>query len=398
MGSTRDLTHPANPSWEPADVYAGPLMAYDFTTDRRGIRLARPDLGEPELAAINEVFRSGILTDGPATVAFENAFAALHQVEHAIAFANGTVALAGIYLGLDIGTGDEVIVPSMTFISTATSVLHVGATPVFADIEPDTFNLDPADVARRITPATKAIVAVHYGGQPADLDGLAAVARDAGILLIEDAAEAHGATYQDRPVGGFGTAAMFSFTPTKNITTGEGGMVTTNDGDLAHRLRLLRNHGIESPGCHTQVGYNWRLTEMQAAIGTEQLTKLPAILERKRNHARRLTDLLEPVAGVTPPTVRPECGHVFMLYTLLVDDGRDELLAALLGQQIEAKVYFPPAHRQPIFAPYGGELPVTDEVAPRMISVPIHAQLLPSEIDTIAAAIAAARRGDPGIV
>ena len=366
-------------------------MPYDFTTDRRDIRLARPDLCEPELEAISEVFRSGILTDGPATVAFEDAFAALHHVDHAIAFANGTVALAGIYLGLDIGPGDEVIVPSMTFISTATSVLHVGATPVFADIEPDTFNLDPADVARRITPATKAIVAVHYGGQPADLDGLAAVADEAGVLLIEDAAEAHGATYQGRPVGGFGTAAMFSFTPTKNITTGEGGMVTTNDGDLALRLRLLRNHGIESPGHHTLVGYNWRLTEMQAAIGTVQLTKLPGILERKRDNARRLTELLQPVEGVTPPAVRPECGHVFMLYTLLVDGGRNPLLTALREQRIEAKVYFPPAHRQSIFAGHAADLPVTDEMAPRMLSVPIHAQLLPSEIDTIAAAIAAAR-------
>lgn len=382
--------HRTHRRYRPPSTLA-PLMTHDSSSDPRGIRLARPDVGEPELAAISEVFRSGILTDGPSTAAFEDAFATLHQVEHAIAFANGTVALAGIYLGLDIGPGDEVIVPSMTFISTATSVLHVGATPVFADIEPDTFNLDPVDVARRITPATKAIVAVHYGGQPADLDGLTAVAEDAGVLLVEDAAEAHGASYRGRPVGGFGRAAMFSFTPTKNITTGEGGMVTTNDGDLADRLRLLRNHGIKSPGHHTLVGYNWRLTEMQAAIGTEQLTKLPGILDRKRDHARRLTELLEPLAGVTPPTVRSECEHVFMLYTMLVDGGRDQLLAALLDQQIEARVYFPPAHRQPIFAPYGADLPVTTEVAPRMLSVPIHAQLQPSDIDTIAAAIAAAR-------
>lgn len=366
-------------------------MAHDTNSDRLGIRLARPDLDERELQAISAVFRSGILTDGPVTAAFEDAFAALHEVDHAVAFANGTVALAGIYLGLDIGPGDEVIVPSMTFISTATSVLHVGATPVFADIDPDTFNLDPTDVAQRITPATRAIVAVHYGGQPADLDGLAAVAEEAGVLLIEDAAEAHGATFRGRPVGGFGRAAMFSFTPTKNITTGEGGMVTTDDGELARRLRLLRNHGIDEPGGHALVGYNWRLTEMQAAIGTVQLTKLPGILERKRAHARRLTEQLEPIPGVVAPIVRPECGHVFMLYTLLVDRGRDELLAALREQQIEAKVYFPPAHRQPIFASYGTDLPVTEDVAPRMLSVPIHAQLDPRDIDVIAAAIAAAR-------
>lgn len=361
------------------------------TPDALGIRLARPDVGDAELAAIAEVFRSGVLTDGPATLAFENAFAEVHQVDHAVAFASGTVALAGIHLGLGVGPGDEVIVPSMTFISTATSVLHVGATPVFADIEPDTFNLDPTDVARRITPATKAIVAVHYGGQAADLDGLAAVADEAGVLLIEDAAEAHGATYRGRPVGGFGCAAMFSFTPTKNITTGEGGMVTTDDGDLADRLRLLRNHGMPTQGHHISVGYNWRLSEMAAAMGVVQLAKLPGILERKAAHARHLTELLDPVPGVVPPAVRLECGHVFMLYTLLVDHGRDRLREALTRRQIETRVYFPPAHRQPVFAGLAADLPVTDAVAERMLSVPLHARLPASDIDRIAAAIADAR-------
>ena len=287
--------------------------------------------------------------------------------------------------------GDEVIVPSMTFISTATSVLHVGATPVFADIEPDTFNLDPADVARRITPATRAIVAVHYGGQAADLDGLRAVADDAGVPLLEDAAEAHGATYRGRPVGGFGRAAMFSFTPTKNITTGEGGMVTTDDGALAERLRLLRNHGQASRGRHELVGYNWRITEMQAAMGTAQLAKLDSILERKQANARRLTELLTPVPGITTPAVRSECGHVFMLYTLLVDEGRDQLRTAMTEQRIETRVYFPPAHQQPIFAPAVDDLPVTDEVAGHMLSIPVHAQLPTTDIEAVAAAIAAPR-------
>lgn len=356
--------------------------------DARGIRLARPDVGDAELDAIAEVFRSGILTDGPATATFEAAFAARHQVDHAVAFASGTVALAAIHLGLGIGAGDEVIVPSMTFISTATSVLHVGATPVFADILPDTFDLDPADVARRITPATKAILAVHYGGQAADLDGLRAVADDAGVLLIEDAAEAHGATYRGRPVGGFGRAAMFSFTPTKNITTGEGGMVTTDDGDLAERLRLLRNHGQGSPGHHVLVGYNWRLSEMQAAMGNAQLAKLPGILKRKQAHAEHLTRRLAPVPCVTPPAVRPECGHVYMLYTVLVERGRDELRDALAGRRIETRVYFRPAHLQPIFASARTELPVTERVARHMLSIPIHAQLPSSDIDTVADAIA----------
>lgn len=368
-----------------------PPMDDPDAPDARGIRLARPDVGEDELAAIAEVFRSGILTDGPATAAFEREFADHHEVEHAVAFASGTVALSAIHLGLGLGPGDEVILPSMTFISTATSVLHVGATPVFADVLPDTFDLDPADVARRITPATRAIVAVHYGGQAADLDGLRAVADDAGVPLIEDAAEAHGATYAGRPVGGFGRAAMFSFTPTKNITTGEGGMVTTDDGELAEHLRLLRNHGQPAPGRHVLVGYNWRISEMQAAMGRAQLAKLPAILERKQANARRLTELLVDVPGVAPPAVRPGCGHVYMLYTVLVDEGRDELQAALAAQRIETRLYFPPAHRQPIFAGAGASLPVTEELAAHMLSLPMHARLPAADIEQLAAAVASAR-------
>lgn len=360
-------------------------------TDARGIRLARPDVGEDELAAIAEVFRSGILTDGPATAAFEQEFAARHRVEHAVAFASGTVALSAIHHGLGIGPGDEVVLPSMTFISTATSVLHVGATPVFADVLPDTFDLDPEDVARRLTPRTKAIVAVHYGGQPADLEGLRAVADDAGVPLVEDAAEAHGATYRGRPVGGFGRAAMFSFTPTKNITTGEGGMVTTDDGDLAERLRLLRNHGQPAPGHHVLVGYNWRISEMQAAMGRAQLAKLPGILERKQANAGRLTELLAAVPGITPPAVRPGCGHVYMLYTVLVDDHRDELRDALAERRIETRLYFPPAHRQPIFSDTPVDLPVTEDLAAHMLSLPMHARLPAADIEELAATIAALR-------
>src|SRR5438552_798165 len=180
------------------------------------IQLARPDVGTDELEAIKVALFSGVLTNGPQTAAFETAFARRHEVAHAVAFANGTVALAAVYLALGIGPGDEVIVPSMTFISSGTSVLHVGATPVFAEVTEDTFNLDPDDVQTRITPRTRAILAVHYGGQPADLFELGSIARDAGAVLIEDAAEAHGASYRGRPVGGFGQAAMFSFTPTKN--------------------------------------------------------------------------------------------------------------------------------------------------------------------------------------
>src|SRR5438105_6654395 len=260
----------------------GPQEIGSEANRRPKIRLASPDVGEEELDAIKAALFSGVLTNGPRTTAFETAFARRHEVSHAVAFANGTVALAGIYLALGIGPGDEVIVPSMTFISSATSVLHVGARPIFAEVTEDTFNLDPADVETRLTPRTRAILAVHYGGQPADLFELASIARGAGVALIEDAAQAHGASYQGRPVGGFGRAAMFSFTPTKNVTTGEGGLVTTNDEHLDHQLRLLRNHGQTSLYHHHILGYNWRMTELQAAMGIVQIRKLDAILARKQ--------------------------------------------------------------------------------------------------------------------
>lgn len=357
------------------------------------IRLASPDLGDEEIDAVARVLRSGILTNGPATAAFEAAFASRHDVRHAVAFGNGTVALASIYRCLDIGPGDEVIVPSLTFISTATSVLHVGALPVFADVDGATFNLDPADVVARVTARTKAIVAVHYGGQPADLAELRAVADEAGVNLIEDAAEAHGAAYQGRPVGGFGAAAMFSFTPTKNLTTGEGGMVTTDDDDLDRRLRLMRNHGQSAPYRHDTLGWNLRLTEMQAAIGTCQLAKLDAILARKAANATWLDDRLAAVEGVQPPARRPDRTHTHMLYTVIVDADRDAVMADLADAGIESRLYFPPAHHQAVFATSGirpPDLPVTERVTAKMLSLPFHSRLGGAELEEIAGSVAGA--------
>ena len=353
------------------------------------IRLARPNVGEEEVSAIRGVFASGTLTNGPRTAEFEAAFARRHQVQEAVAFANGTVALTAMYLALDIGPGDEVIVPSLTFISSATSVVHAGATPVFADVESATYNLDPESVQEAIGPQTKAVLAVHYGGQPGDLDALRRVADEAGILLLEDAAQAHGSSYQGNPVGGFGRCAMFSFTPTKNITTGEGGLVTTNDPDVAERLRLLRNHGQESLYQHSLLGYNWRISEMQAAMGVVQLGKLDRILDVKRRNARWMTDRLSDVTGITPPVELEGREHVYMLYTLVVHDGRDRLLKRLASEGVEARFYFPPAHRQKVFAHQGREvnLPVTDKLERSILSIPMHAQLSEEELEKIASVI-----------
>lgn len=354
------------------------------------IRLARPDVGDEEIEAVSQVLRGHVLTNGPETAAFEREFADFHDAAHGVAFANGTVALTAMYMALGIGPGDEVIVPSLTFVSSATSVLLVGAQPVFAEIDPETFNLDPVDVSRRITGRTKAVLAVHYGGQPADLAELDALADERGVLLLEDAAEAHGARYKGRPVGAWGAAGMFSFTPTKNITTGEGGMVVTDDTDLAERLRLLRNHGQTSLYRHELLGNNWRITEMQAAMGRVQLSKLDGILVRKREVARRLGEGLSGLLGVTPPVVRPDRDHVYMLYTATFADTRVRDQVARVAEQrgIETRVYFPPAHRQPVFSGTPVDLPVTDDVAGRILSLPAHSRLTPDEIDQIVKAVA----------
>jgi perosamine synthetase len=341
-------------------------------------------MGEEEVQAVREVLESGVLTNGPRTALFERRFAERHQTEHAVAFSNGTVALAAMYLSLGIGPGDEVVVPSMTFISSATSVLHVGASPVFADVDHATFNLDADDVKRRITPSTKAVLAVHYAGQPADMDALRVVCAEAGVALLEDAAQAVGAHYKGRSAGSLGTMAMFSFTPTKNITTGEGGVVTTDREDLAAHLRLLRNHGQSALYRHEVLGWNWRMTELQAALGVVQLGRLDDILRRKRRNAEWMSARLAGVPGVTPPFVDPVAEPVHMLYTCLIDADRDRVLEGMLRAGIEARLYFPPAHLQPVFGSLGRHLPVTEHLAEHMLSLPMHSRLRRDELEEIA--------------
>lgn len=354
-------------------------------------RLARPVFDEAELAGVASVLDSGVLTNGPQTEAFERSFAQRHDVEHAVAMANGTVALTAALLALGIEPGDEVIVPSMTFVATAAAVRHIGAVPVFADVDESTLDLDPRDVEQRVTARTRAVVAVHYGGQIADMPGLGDVARRHGLLVVEDAAQAHGATLHGRSAGSWGAAAMFSLSPTKTITTGEGGIVTTNSATVSHQLRLLRNHGISGTYSYTLLGHNWRLTEMQAAIGRAQLEKLDAILEHKRRNARRLSARLEDVAGVRVLATRPRSSSSHSLFTVVLGDGVDraDTIAALNEHGVESKVYWPPVHTLAPFESCGADLPVTRRLAGRILTVPCHAGMDDAAVDAVAGALEA---------
>ncbi|MDI6807401.1 MAG: DegT/DnrJ/EryC1/StrS family aminotransferase [Candidatus Eisenbacteria bacterium] len=359
--------------------------------------LACPSVGKEEVEALKNVIASGWLSQGEQVEKFERKFAAYVGVEHAVAFMNGTVALHSILLALGIGRGDEVIVPSLTFFSTATSVIHAGGTPVFAEVDPESFNLDPSDVERKITKKTKAVMPVHYGGQPADMKEILEIAGLRNLLVIEDAAQAHGASYKGKKAGSFGDAAMFSFTPTKNITAGEGGMVTTGDGSLAAKLRLLRNHGQEKQYHHVVVGYNYRMTELQAAVGIEQLKKLDSINKKKNVNARYLSEKLSKFSGIVPPAIKNDRTHPFTLYTLKIEEAltgfsRTELAEWLGKKGISSKVYFPPVHLQPAlrYLGYGPDsLPITEGLAAKILSLPCHPSLKREDLEFIVSSVEA---------
>ena len=350
------------------------------------IPIARPQMGEEEKQLVWEAMASGSLAQGPRVREFETRFAEFIGVPHAVATSSGTTALHLAMLGHDIGPGDEVITVAFTFIASANSILYTGGRPVFVDIDERDFCMDPAAVEAAITPRTRAIMPVSLYGQPADLPAIAEIAERRGLALIEDAAQAHGASVEGRGSGTWGTGT-FSFYPTKNMTTGEGGMLTTGDGDLAERVRLLREHGMKVRYHHDIVGYNFRMTDIAAAIGLAQLPKLAAANERRRAIAARYDAEL---VGVVTPTVREGAAHVYHQYTIRVRE-RDAFVEKLRERGVGSAVYYPiPVHRQKPFLAlgYGSErLPVTDRLTEQVLSIPVHPSLSDDEVGTVIGAV-----------
>lgn len=350
------------------------------------IPIARPRMGEEEKEQVWSALESGQLAQGERVRAFEERFAAFVQAPHAVATSSGTTAIHLALLAIGVGRGDEVIVPSFSFTATATPVLHVGATPVFVDVDPSFYTLDPDGIEAAITDRTRAIIPVSLYGQPADMPAITAIAERHNLRVIEDACQAHGASLEGRPSGGWGIGA-FSFYPTKNMTTGEGGIITTDDADVAERARLLREHGMRVRYQPEILGYNFRMTDIHASIGLAQLDKLPAANDRRRAIAARYSSELE---GVDTPTVRAGAVHAFHQYTLRVPN-RDRFATDLAARGVGSNIYYPlPIHRQQPFidlVPAGTDLPVTDRLTGEILSIPVYPTLTDDEVDTVIAGV-----------
>ncbi len=348
-------------------------------------RQIRPEI----MVAVDDVLESAHYVLGPQVEAFESEFAAYCQTAQAIGVNSGTSALHLALLAAGVGPGDEVITVSFTFVATAAAVGYTGATPVFVDVDPVTLTMDPALIERAITPRTKAILPVHLYGQPADMDPILEIARRRGLVVIEDAAQAHGAEYKGRRAGSLGHLGCFSFYPGKNLGAyGEGGAVTTNDSQYAHAVRLLRDWGAEQKYHHVLKGYNYRLEALQGAILRVKLRYLEAWTEARRSHARRY-DALFAGSGFTLPGTLPDARHVYHIYAVRTAE-RDRLQAALQAQDIQTGIHYPiPVHLQPSYAELGyrpGDLPHSERAARETLSLPMFAELTPEQCEQVAGA------------
>ena len=363
------------------------------------INIAKPLMGEEEKAAVLAVLESGQLAQGQKVAEFEQRFAEFCGVKHGIATSSGTTALHVALLAHGIGASDEIITSPFTFIASANSILFTGARPVFVDIRPDTFNIDPDQVeaavkARRAQGArVKGMMPVHLFGQLCDMPGLVDIANRYDLVIIEDACQSHGASYHGKKAGAFSTGC-FSFYPTKNITTGEGGIVTTDDDAIAQSCRLLRHHGSSRTYFHETLGFNFRMTNIHAAIGVAQMGKLARWTEQRIANAAYLTEQLSKVPHVAPPVVKPGYVHVFHQYTIRIRGNRDKAIEDLRAKGIGAGVYYPlPIHKQPLYLSmgYDDHLPEAERASLEVLSLPVHPALSREDLDTIVEAVASLR-------
>jgi len=367
----------------------------------------RQSISEDDIQAVVDVLRSDWLTTGPKVAEFEEALAARVGAKYAVAFSSGTAALHGAAFAAGLKPGDEAITSPLTFAATANCVLYQGARPVFADVSPDTLNLDPDRLAERITPNTRAVLPVDYAGHPADLDPILALAERHGFIVIEDACHALGAEYKGRRTGSIAHMSVFSFHPVKHLATGEGGMVTTDRADLAENLRRFRNHGISSDArtrhasgqWHYEMvllGFNYRLTDIACALGISQLKKLDANLARRREIAARYTAAFRNLRGVVAPSVRPDVNPAWHLYPVRVNSSqlnRDRacVFRALRAENIGVNVHYIPVHLHPYyrdrFGYRGGEYPVAETAYEQLISLPMFHAMTEQDVEDVIAAV-----------
>jgi perosamine synthetase len=364
-------------------------------------------IDEADIQAVVATLRSDWLTTGPRIAEFEEAFAARTGARHAVSFSSGTAALHAAAFTAGLKSGDEAITSPLTFVATANCVLYQGAVPVFADVSPDTLNLDPEQAAARLTPRTRVILPVDYAGHPADLSPILDLAERHGLVVIEDASHALGAEYKGRHVGSVAHMTVFSFHPVKHITTGEGGMVTTDNAKFAETLRRFRNHGISSDARQRQaagqwhyemvlLGFNYRLTDIACALGIQQLKKLEANLARRRQIAARYTAAFREIPEVVPPAVRHDINPAWHLYPIRLDRARlkadgSQVFAALRAENIGVNVHYIPVHRHPYyrerFGYRGGEYPVAEDAYERLISLPMFHGMSDQDVDDVIRAV-----------
>ncbi len=355
------------------------------------ISIAQPLISDQEIEEVVKVLKSGFIAQGPKVAEFEEKFAEYVGTEYAVASSSGTTALHLALLSLGLKKGDEVITTPFSFAATANSILYTGAQPVFVDINPQTYNLDPYKIEEAVTDKTKAIMPVHLYGQPVDMDFINQIADKNDLHVIEDAAQAHGALYKDRMAGSLGDIGCFSFYPTKNMTTSEGGMITTNNRELADTVRILRAHGETERYTHTILGFNFRMTDIAAAIGLVQLKRLNKFNNSRIENAKYLTTHINRINGITPPFVADQVKHVFHQYTIRVENGkRDDLKDYLTEKMIGTGIHYPKTiYKQKLYQNLGitGNCIQAEKAASEVLSIPVHPGLKADDLEEIISAL-----------